>query len=97
MVLSCCVAAGRGLLSDEHLARILAAVEACGLPVHHELLDDAAFLAGALVDTTRQRGGAQRLPMLTGIGQAVFVHDVSESELELAVERLNGALTVART
>ncbi|MGH7583317.1 MAG: ROK family protein [Gemmatimonadales bacterium] len=97
MVLSCCIAAGRGLLTDQHLARILGAIEACGLPTRHELLDDTTFLAEALIDTTRQRGGAQRLPLLTEIGQAVFVHDVSESELKQAVGRLDDVLSVART
>jgi 3-dehydroquinate synthetase/predicted NBD/HSP70 family sugar kinase len=97
MALSCCIAAGRGLLTDQHLARILGAVEACGLPTRHELLDDSAFLADALIDTTRQRGGAQRLPLLTEIGQAVFVHDVSEPELKQAVGRLDEVLSVTRT
>jgi 3-dehydroquinate synthetase/predicted NBD/HSP70 family sugar kinase len=97
MVLSCAIAAGRGLLSDEHLTRILHVVDACGLPARHQLLDDTTLLADALVDTTRQRGGAQRLPLLTGIGQAVFVHDVSEAELKQAVARLDDVLSVAKT
>lgn len=97
MMLSCCLAAGRGLLADHHLCRIQGAVEACGLPARHELLNDATFLADALVDTARQRGGAQRLPLLTGIGQAVFVHDVTESELKQAVGKLDELLAAANT
>lgn len=96
MILSCCIAAGRGMLSDCHLSRILGAIESCGLPTRHKLLDDATFLTNALIDTTRQRGGAQRLPLLTGIGQAVFVHDVSESELKQAVGKLDDVLAVVR-
>jgi 3-dehydroquinate synthetase/predicted NBD/HSP70 family sugar kinase len=96
MVLSCCISVGRGMLSDKHLVRILKVVKACGLGTRHELLDDSSFLAHALIDTTRQRGGAQRLPLLTGIGQAVFVHDVSEFELKQAVEILDEVLSVVR-
>jgi 3-dehydroquinate synthetase len=97
MALSCCISAGRGMLSGKHLTRILTTVGRCGLPARHDLLNDAAFLNQALIDTTRQRGRAQRLPLLTGIGQAVFVHDVSESELKRAVKTLDEALSVVKS
>ncbi len=35
----------------------------------------------ALRDTTRARDGLQRLPVMDGIGRAVFVYDLSEDEV----------------
>ncbi|MFF7635342.1 sedoheptulose 7-phosphate cyclase [Kitasatospora sp. NPDC008050] len=77
----------RGLLDTQQRDRVLGVMRALELPRHHDLLD-ADLLARALQDTVRHRDGEQRLPLPVGIGDAVFVNDVSHGELAVAVEDL---------
>ena len=39
-----------------------------------------------LEDTTRQRDGIQRVPFMSGIGEAVFVNDIVREEVEQAAK-----------
>ena len=75
------------MLSASDRDRILGLMRDLGLPITHVLLKPP-MLRGALADTVRQRGGMQRLPMLTGIGSACIVNNVSENELAQAAEEL---------
>lgn len=70
----------RGLLSPAAAERILAVQDALGLPTDHPQMT-RELLAEALAGTALHRDGQQRLPLLTGIGRAVFVGGVTEAEL----------------
>jgi 3-dehydroquinate synthetase len=87
MALFTAVAQRRGVVSSAEAFRIFRVMRALGLPVWHPLLE-RSVLAKALTDTTQHRGGQQRLPLLTGIGSACFVNDVTPDELVAAAERL---------
>jgi len=41
-----------------------------------------------LADMTRARDGLQRVPLMNGLGAAVFVNDITEDEIIDAVSRL---------
>jgi hypothetical protein len=41
-----------------------------------------------LDDMTRTRDGLQRVPLMKGIGAAVFVYDITREEMGAAVDRL---------
>lgn len=58
-----------------------------GLPSWHPLCTPEVLLP-TLADTVRHRNGLRRLPLLVGIGRAVFVNDVTEHELTEAAEKL---------
>lgn len=47
----------------------------------------AARLQG-LEDMTRTRDGLQRVPLMQGVGAAVFVYDITRQEMAAAMERL---------
>jgi 3-dehydroquinate synthetase/predicted NBD/HSP70 family sugar kinase len=94
MALSCMLSVGRGWLSDEELGRILNLLRRCELPVHCETCRPEVVWA-ALTETALHRDGLQRLPLLTGIGEAVFVNDVSAAELDVAVQALERAVDPA--
>jgi len=92
MALTTLIAHERGLVGDTDRDRVLAVMRALELPVHHRVCTPA-LLARALADTTRHRDGLQRLPLPVGIGDAVFVNDITEDELRRAADALSGAAT----
>jgi len=83
MALTTEIAYRRGLVSSTERDRVVAVMAALDLPVHHPTcIPD--LLARALADTTRHRDGQQRLPLPRGIGDAVFVNDVTQDEIARA-------------
>lgn len=77
----------RGLLAPAAAERVVRVLRALGLPVVHPGTDLGLLLDG-LADTCRHRDGLQRVPLLCGIGEAVFVSDVDAAELEGALSAL---------
>ena len=77
----------RGLLPTDVADRALRVLADLGLPLtHREMSLD--LLTEALANTSLHRDGQQRLPLLTDIGRAVFVNDVTETELAKALDAL---------
>ncbi|HET6503952.1 MAG TPA: sedoheptulose 7-phosphate cyclase [Amycolatopsis sp.] len=87
MALFAVLSARRGLLAAADRDRILAVLRGLGLPVSHPLLE-ISVLSRALAETTRHRGGRQRLPIPVKIGAARMFSDVSDDELALAAKEL---------
>ena len=75
------LAANRGLLSRTDLDRIVATARGLGLSPSHPLFGDADLLIEGFADTVRHRGGEQHLALLSGIGQTVFVNDLTDAEI----------------
>ncbi|MEU8890004.1 sedoheptulose 7-phosphate cyclase [Streptomyces sp. NPDC048442] len=90
MALTTVVAERRGLVTAEQRERVLDVMRLLELPRWNPLLE-ASLLASALEETVRHRDGQQRLPLPVGIGDAVFVNDVSAEELAAAVDELRRA------
>ncbi|MEX2980886.1 sedoheptulose 7-phosphate cyclase [Streptomyces sp. C36] len=87
MALTTVIAERRGLVRPVERRRILDVMRGLGLPVWHRLCEPGV-LGEALADTVRHRDGSQRLPLPAGIGDAVFVDDVTPGELAHAARRL---------
>jgi len=87
-ILSAIIAQGRGFLDHGDLQRILRTTAGLGLPVWHRGFGDPDLLARALEDTTRHRNGNQNLPIMTGIGQSIFIKDVTFDEIVRATKRM---------
>ncbi|GHG62021.1 sedoheptulose 7-phosphate cyclase [Streptomyces griseocarneus] len=87
MALTTVIAERRGLVRPAERRRILDVMRGLGLPVWHRLCEPGV-LGEALADTVRHRDGSQRLPLPAGIGDAVFVDDVTPGELARAARRL---------
>ncbi len=78
----------RGLTSKATVTRVLALMQSLGLPTFESRISTVQLWA-SLGDATVHRGGRQRLPIVTDIGQKpVFLSDVKESEIEAAWGRL---------
>ncbi|MFC0710939.1 sedoheptulose 7-phosphate cyclase [Azorhizophilus paspali] len=74
----------RGHLSGEELERLFNVANKLGLPTFHSGFADIPLLERALKDTTIHRNGSQNLPLMDGIGSALFVNDVSSDEIQRA-------------
>lgn len=85
VLISCFIAAGRGILSRHDLTRVRGTMARLGLPMRHPAFADTDTLWESLADATLHRNGQQRLPLPNGIGECVFVNDLSRGELERAV------------
>ncbi|MER7411994.1 MULTISPECIES: sedoheptulose 7-phosphate cyclase [Streptomyces] len=88
MALTTALATLRGDVTEAQADRIFAVIQALGLPLWNDALDDTALLGNALQDTVRHRDGLQRLPLPLGIGRHRFVNDVVPSELRKAASLL---------
>ncbi|WP_369382205.1 sedoheptulose 7-phosphate cyclase [Streptomyces sp. cg36] len=89
MALTTVIAERRGLVLPVERRRILDVMRGLALPLWHRLCEPGV-LGEALADTVRHRDGSQRLPLPFGIGDAVFVDDVTPDELVYAAEKLKG-------
>ncbi|CAM9742532.1 unnamed protein product, partial [Phaeothamnion confervicola] len=78
------IALRRGMIDLATHDRILAAMRRIGLPTcHMDVRPDV--MARGLKDAVEHRDGQQRIPLLSGgIGSAVCVNDITESEVEAA-------------
>lgn len=81
---SAILAVGRGYLEESDLDRVVRAAEGLGLPLRHRLFADPGLLSEALEDTVRHRNGQQNLPLMSRIGMARFVNDVTAKEIAAA-------------
>lgn len=81
------IALGRGLLSECEVERILGLVQRLGIRLDLNLLDPGLMWA-CLLERIEHRNGYQRVPMPDGIGNCIFLNDITRQEIEMAVERL---------
>lgn len=82
----------RGLLSSEDFDRIVTTARGLGLATSHPLFCDTDILMEGFEDTIRHRGGNQHLALLTGIGETVFVNDVTRDDVAAAAEEMRALL-----
>jgi len=99
MALTSVLAHKRDLLSYKELLKILNVMRVLKLPIFNEFCIPE-ILYEALIDMTYHRDGMQRFPMLKGIGDAVFVNDVTFKDLQQAcydLKVLSENLDIAKT
>lgn len=85
------IARQRGLLGEGDSARVFALVERLGIAPDLDLLD-ADTMWQSLLDRIEHRNGRQRVPMPAGIGQCVFLDDITRRELDAAVPALHARI-----
>lgn len=81
VIFSSVIATKRNLLSIDDLERIIRAADSMGLPIYHPSFGDSLLLLESLNDTVKHRNGDQNLPMPNGIGNPVFINDLSYDEI----------------
>jgi 3-dehydroquinate synthase len=95
MALTTVLATRRGLVRPAERDRVFGLMRRLGLPVWHRLMEPAT-LADALGDTIRHRDGRQRFPLPVGIGDGIFVDDLTGDEIAEAAHELKELSCVAR-
>ena len=79
------ISKNRGLIDETIAERVLVLIVRLGLPLSNPMFTPA-LLQGALEDTIKHRDGHQRVPLINGLGTAIFVNDITVSELAAAVD-----------
>ena len=87
IALSTILARSRNLVSAEESGRIFHLIDSLGLRLYMEDLDPD-LLWQSLRERTLHRNGAQKIPLPHGIGDCLFVNDVTPAEVRSAVETL---------
>jgi 3-dehydroquinate synthase len=90
IALDSCYAAQAGHITSDECERILAGLEACGLPTWHDLLDrrDDAGLLEVLVGLEQFRehlGGRLTVTLPDGIGRGVEIHQMDAGVIERCI------------
>ena len=75
----------RGLITPDERRRTISILKALELPLWHPSLN-RDVVAYALRDAASLRSGYQRIPLMTGIGEASFFSDIQVDEVVKAVE-----------
>lgn len=78
------IALGRGLLSETEAQRIFNLVHHLGIHLDLSLLDPDLMWEN-LLERIEHRNGYQRVPMPEGIGNCVFLNDITRKEIERAI------------
>jgi len=84
MAIATALAAQLGMLELPEAERVLAAQRALGLPMVRAGLTVAMLMRG-IHDARKHRGGKLRMPILRRIGEATFIDEISQAQLEGAL------------
>jgi 3-dehydroquinate synthase len=87
ILVSSMIALRRGLLTESESERIFGLVHHLGIQLDLSLLDPC-LMWNCLLERIEHRNGYQRVPMPQGIGNCVFLNDITREEIEMAVEPL---------
>ncbi|SMG00789.1 3-dehydroquinate synthase [Burkholderia singularis] len=87
----------RGMLDEADVDRIFDIAKKLRLPLYHRGFGDGQLVADALRDTTIHRDGHQNLPLMRGLGDAVFVNDLTPAEMRTASEALSRFSSASRS
>lgn len=81
----------RGLMTREEGVAVLRVMKQLGLPTWNPVLAEQDLLPEAVRDATRHRDGQQRIPLTRGIGNHVFVNDVTDVDLAAGIDFIRTA------
>lgn len=85
MALSTGLSFSRGLISKQEAERSIMLIKNSKLPIQHSIFT-VSLLEDALKDTIKHRDGLQRVPLMSKLGQAVFVNELGYDDLVSAVK-----------
>jgi 2-epi-5-epi-valiolone synthase len=88
VIFSAVISSQRGMMSWDDVVRIARTAQNMLLPTTHALFGVPLVLLEALNDTMKHRNGNQNLPIPRGIGDPIFVNDLSFDEIKAASEGL---------
>jgi len=87
------LALGRGLLSEHEAERVFGLVHHLGIHLDTSVLDPRLMWEN-LLERVEHRNGHQRVPMPDGIGNCIFLNDITRQEINAALNSLNDWIPV---
>jgi 3-dehydroquinate synthase len=87
IVISTMIALTRGLLSKRDVDRIFELIDDLGILLDTSILDPEV-LWQSLEERTCHRNGLQRVPLPSGLGECIFVNDITLTEIQSAHQTL---------
>lgn len=94
ILVSTLIARERNLLSEEETNRIFRLTHTLGITLDTSMLDPH-LLWHSLAERTYHRNGLQRVPMPCGIGNCIFLNDITKEEIESAAKALSNWIPVS--
>lgn len=94
ILVSTLIARARNLLSEEESGRIFHLTHTLGITLDTSVLDPH-LLWQSLTERTYHRNGLQRVPMPRGIGNCIFLNDITRDEIESASKALSDWIPVS--
>lgn len=94
ILVSTLIARERNLLSEEETNRIFRLTHTLGMALDTSVLDPG-LLWQSLAERTYHRNGLQRVPMPCGIGNCIFLNDITKEEIESAAKALSDWIPVS--
>ncbi|GAB7143998.1 sedoheptulose 7-phosphate cyclase [Mycobacterium riyadhense] len=95
VLLSVLIARARNLLTDEETSRIFQLVEKLTIVLDVSLLEPHQ-LWGSLQERVYHRNGLQRVPMPQGIGNCIFLNDITYNDIANATKALENWMVLGR-
>jgi 3-dehydroquinate synthetase len=83
---SCCISVSRGLMTRAELDRVYMTTKNLNLPTFHKDFTEINIINDALADTVKHRNGNQNLPIPSGIGFFTFINDLTEKDINSAID-----------
>lgn len=91
---SALIAQHRGLLAGAEVERVFRLVEQLGMSPDVALLD-VDLMWDSLLERTEHRDGLQRVPLPRGLGDCIFVNDITRREVESSILALHDRAAAA--
>jgi 3-dehydroquinate synthetase len=93
IAISVLIARARNLLTGQDTERIFHLIEGLGITLDTTNLDHN-YLWKCLEERIRHRNGLQRVPLPNGIGNCVFINDITLDEIQSAANKLKNWMAV---
>lgn len=86
VLLSSCISHNRNYLKIEELKKIFKLAKVVNMPLDHSFIVNSDYLLESLLDATKHRNGSQNVPIPTEIGKHIFLNDINENDIKIAIK-----------
>ena len=86
VLLSSCISHNRNYLKIEELKKIFKLAKVVNMPLDHSFIVNSDYLLVSLLDATKHRNGSQNVPIPTEIGKHIFLNDINENDIKIAIK-----------
>ena len=89
VLLSSCISHNRNYLKIEELKKIIKLAKVVNMPLDHSFIVNSDYHLESLLDATKHRNGSQNVPIPTEIGKHIFLNDINENDIKIAIKYIS--------